>query len=1205
MNTVIISKNPLDRDDIEEWINVGDLCEFLATQFATFPETARIYHEVVAVDHDVTPHDEESIERLQKLEGTFHVIIMPEGVMLVLLIVSVAISAIQMVLSFVLRPSTNGNNQQSPNNELTNRNNKPRPNQRIPWICGTVRSIPDELGLTYKFFFQNQEFEDATLCIGVGSYTILDCLDSTTPIDNIDGEYVAIYGPNVSPSTGVPQVVFGSTSAPIPDVVAVTASNAVNGQILRAPNSGSFTTNNNVAFQQGGVVLTNDPSLDFTEYFAQSLPGNTQFMEIFTNDDGVNADDPNGIQPSVGLAGTYEILDVTPTTVTLSNVLSINPNWGALTSYAGGTSTFFHTFQINSVGNNQQGPFILTAPSMTEVWANFVAQNGLYYVDNQNRQGSLTVTIELLVQAVDENFNPVGDIISATGNIQGSALTRQLCGVTVKMVMPSSGAVQVWAKNLTPMPTDTRNNYSQEIQWRDLFAIEPFTSDFGNVTTVRAITAQTPDALGVKNRQLNIAVTRNLPTWINRSATGLPQMSTELFPTNNAADIFIAMALDETIGRRTISELDIAGIYAIADSSHLGGEHTDGSIVNYFGNYLMTEFNYTFADSKISFEESASYIAQAINCIAYRQGSTISLSFEQKTDASKLLFNHRNKIPKSDSRDVTFGPLNDNDGITYTYVDPNAPNYPNVDTVTTLYFPVDQSAINPKQVDSIGVRNVTQATINAWRMYQKLINANTQVGFTGTAEATELVINDRILVADNTRPDTQDGEITAQNGLVVSTSQPVNLLAGHSYTIFLQLYDGSIQSMPVTYGPAPKTLTLSTAPNLALVTDPKNWAKTGYIMVDNAATSTTKRPQAFLLTAKDPTDVGNFKISAINYSDLYYIHDTDIANGLVTVPQAGYGIQGYIGVGLVTQNGGAYVPSARASFNATAYNASTLAAQNNVAVGDQALTQPNTGLPSSNAITVDDATSTALSTNLNSGNPIAPAGSLNIRWQTDGNTPTQGITANVPLSTAASMGLLTQLPGTGVGYLRADNTWQPLPVYSTVATTGAYADLTGKPTLSTVATTGAYSDLTGKPTIPAAQVQTDWNATSGLGVLLNKPAIPAAQVNSDWNATAGLAQILNKPSFTRFAPALRTITTNDNSANTDYAINADATAGNITITLHIPTDNQVLTFKKMDLSINTVTLIGTIDGASSFVLTAQYASCILQYDAASSTWGIY
>jgi hypothetical protein len=45
------------------------------------------------------------------------------------------------------------------------------------------------------------------------------------------------------------------------------------------------------------------------------------------------------------------------------------------------------------------------------------------------------------------------------------------------------------------------------------------------------------------------------------------------------------------------------------------------------------------------------------------------------------------------------------------------------------------------------------------------------------------------------------------------------------------------------------------------------------------------------------------------------------------------------------------------------------------------------------------------------------------------------------------------------------------------------------------------------------QVNVDWNASSGVEVILNKPTIPAAQVNSDWNAVAGVAQILNKPAI--------------------------------------------------------------------------------------------
>ena len=49
--------------------------------------------------------------------------------------------------------------------------------------------------------------------------------------------------------------------------------------------------------------------------------------------------------------------------------------------------------------------------------------------------------------------------------------------------------------------------------------------------------------------------------------------------------------------------------------------------------------------------------------------------------------------------------------------------------------------------------------------------------------------------------------------------------------------------------------------------------------------------------------------------------------------------------------------------------------------------------------------------------------------------------------------------------------------------------------------------------VPAAQVNSDWNADSGVAQILNKPTIPAAQVNSDWNATSGVAQILNKPTI--------------------------------------------------------------------------------------------
>ena len=81
--------------------------------------------------------------------------------------------------------------------------------------------------------------------------------------------------------------------------------------------------------------------------------------------------------------------------------------------------------------------------------------------------------------------------------------------------------------------------------------------------------------------------------------------------------------------------------------------------------------------------------------------------------------------------------------------------------------------------------------------------------------------------------------------------------------------------------------------------------------------------------------------------------------------------------------------------------------------------------------------------------------------------------------------------------------YTPTTGLATVATTGAYSDLTGTPNLATVATSGAYSDLTGTPTIPAAQVQSDWSQADNTKVdfIKNKPSIPTVN-----NATLTIQQ---------------------------------------------------------------------------------------------------
>ena len=97
---------------------------------------------------------------------------------------------------------------------------------------------------------------------------------------------------------------------------------------------------------------------------------------------------------------------------------------------------------------------------------------------------------------------------------------------------------------------------------------------------------------------------------------------------------------------------------------------------------------------------------------------------------------------------------------------------------------------------------------------------------------------------------------------------------------------------------------------------------------------------------------------------------------------------------------------------------------------------------------------------------------------------------------------------------------KPFQVAGASGTSGQFLKSTG----SSV----AWQDF---PTIPSAQVNADWNATSGVAQISNKPTlatvatsgqygdlnglptIPAAQVNSDWTSSSGASQILNKPTL--------------------------------------------------------------------------------------------
>lgn len=122
--------------------------------------------------------------------------------------------------------------------------------------------------------------------------------------------------------------------------------------------------------------------------------------------------------------------------------------------------------------------------------------------------------------------------------------------------------------------------------------------------------------------------------------------------------------------------------------------------------------------------------------------------------------------------------------------------------------------------------------------------------------------------------------------------------------------------------------------------------------------------------------------------------------------------------------------------------------------------------------------------------------------------------------------------------------------------------------LATVATSGSYNDLTNKPTIPAAQVNSDWNASSGVAEILNKPTLATVATSGSYN------DLSNKPTI----PTKTSDLTNDSGYITDAGVTSfNGQTGAVTYTAPVTSVNGQT--GAVSLSIPTKTSDLTNDGA--------------------------
>lgn len=547
----------------------------------------------------------------------------------------------------------------------------------------------------------------------------------------------------------------------------------------------------------------------------------------------------------IDLSGDYLITSVTTTQITLSNPNLVNPDWDDLYE-----PTVYSSPSLNTTGEVWVGWFDVDATNMDYVAFNIVAPQGMYGINKAGEQYARAETAYVEMIPIAKDGTSLGAVETFTKTLTGSGVEKEQVAMTIWAAPATAYRYKVRVKRSTPTDLDPKRQAIDEMKLESCYGLSPVEQDhFGNVTTVFTRTYATQSATAVKERRFNLLATRKMPEWNGTTFVGME-------PQTSAAPIICAMALDPYIGNRSIDELNVEQIYTEIET-----------LTDYFGIDEATQFNYTFDDDNISFEETVQTVAQSCFSTAYRLGNVLHLYGEIATETSLLLFNHRNKLPKSETRTVTFGPTNDYDGVELTYVDPND------DVVQTIYLPEDQSARNPKKIETVGIRNLEQATLHAYRAYNKIIYQNTTTQFDCLEEAEYLINNNRILVADNTRADTKDGYIKGQIGLVLQLSQPFVGIDGVAYTIFLQHTDGSVEAIECEQGDDQWQVVLAEAPAMPLSLGGEQSVVAQYWIVgDNEP-----RASAFLMSEKEPSSKNTYSITAINYDSRYYQNDQDFA----------------------------------------------------------------------------------------------------------------------------------------------------------------------------------------------------------------------------------------------------------------------------------------------------------------------------------------
>ncbi|EIV9530698.1 host specificity factor TipJ family phage tail protein [Klebsiella aerogenes] len=647
---------------------------------------------------------------------------------------------------------------ESPNNDATGQTNRARLYKGRPNIYGQCRVYPDLIQQALFEYIDNNKYITEWFEVGFGKYTISSVRYSESNLGSLAGASYQIFDPGAT--IGTIDVGYQFDDVDNEEVPGLNESEDFPAQTATTTAPTAMLIESN---QLKATVLSNDDN--FSYFAALAVPHPVTFVINATWNAGGgpvtrNVTGSGNIVYSESYIGedtqsytTFYLGDMTGEVTTLPADATLN----------------LTLFTLNDQTPLVIGPSVSPLES-TQIWVHVMVQLGatsgtsryrirFWKVDDNNNQ--IPGTAEQYDYFFDNDFQVTTRYFRTTHKFSPAAGTGRYAVTIERLDNSNDGNV------VTLMAIHAVNTRANVVYPED--------------TIARVTIKGSNNSNSNREQKYNMLAQRHTISYDR--TTG--QIDYTLRPSRSFADA----ALHEwiVIGKQDVSSIDVATLYAIADSITVPE---------------LGYFDYTFSDEKLSLGERIRTICNAARVDGNNIGDVLTFWRDEKVTYPDAVFARSNMFFDEYKVSWQMSLPGGYDGVTVDYVDPltNKKSYVYLQIDAGGIREVEDATVNASQISLDGCRNRTQAVDRAWLEAQRLMYS--RMSMTVKVLETEQVVRGAVVqcpdMYDNRQ---QNGYLTGRNGDIFTTSERIDFSFGDMWVVMtdsLGNFRGRWRAYPVS-----------------------------------------------------------------------------------------------------------------------------------------------------------------------------------------------------------------------------------------------------------------------------------------------------------------------------------------------------------------------------------------------------------------------